>query len=63
MKVCTSIDEAKKNGENLRVLIYIEEAIIFLSILTSIGMIFRSRNVYKRLITNKKEGSIPQLGA
>ena len=35
-------------------LIYIEEAIIFFSILGSIGMIFRTRYVYRKLITRRK---------
>ena len=32
-------------------MIYLEETILFLAILGSLGMIARTRNIYKRLIT------------
>ena len=48
--------EVQKSGEFLRVLLYIEECIILLSILTSLGMIFQTRKVTQRLITKQKGG-------
>lgn len=50
---CNLVDEVNERGDRLRNLIYIEEAIILLSILTSLGMILRTRHVYKQLITRK----------
>ena len=50
---CNLIDEVNERGDRLRNLIYIEEAIILLSILTSLGMVLRTRFVYKQLITRK----------
>jgi len=47
---CNLITEVRDRGEMLRILIYIQEAIIFLAILSSLGMSIRTRNISKRLI-------------
>ena len=55
MDECNSFTAVKDEGEILRVLIYIEEGIILLSIFTSIGMIFQTKSLLKKLITEKKD--------
>ena len=46
--LCNTVPEVKESGETLQVLIYLEESLLFLSIFASLGMIFKTRSIYKR---------------
>jgi len=54
---CDKIALVKENGDRLRISIYVEEALLCLQILTSLGMIIKTKSVIKRLILRQK-GSI-----
>jgi hypothetical protein len=50
---CRDYDEIKTEADGLQVFVYVMEAIIFLAILASMGLILRTRNIFNRLITKQ----------
>ena len=52
---CNSIAEVNSGRDRLRTFVYIEEGIMLLSILSSLGMMFQTKVIFKRLITRKKD--------
>ena len=51
---CDKVAEVKEYGDLLRTFIFIEEGILCLSILTSLGMIVKTRSIFNQLIMRQK---------
>ena len=52
---CLKVQEIKEYGDILRSSIYVEEILLCLSILTSLGMIIRTRYVFNKLVLKQKD--------
>ena len=51
---CLEVVEIKESVDDLMIILYIQECLILLSILACFSMILRTRQIYKRLVTQRK---------